>query len=228
MEYSSVSLTNGLLSYLAEHRAEHVFLWGHYLDPHAPYWVDENGRVLESRQGYERELRYVDRELARLLSSLEQDRRLDDFVIAVTADHGEELGYAGREGHGPAVFEHSVRVPLLIRAPGCPPRTFETPVSTARLLPTLAALAGSPLPSPSIDPNRVDEAVVSEAVFTANGVFLRSVRLEGYKLIVDVRNGGRLLFDLEVDPLETHDLYGSRPDLALRMEGAYQRWLDTR
>ena len=68
-------------------------------------------------------------------------------------------------------------------------------------------------------------AVVSE-LWDAPDIFLRVVVDGELKMIVDVRNGGRLLFDLAADPMESRDLYRSRPDLAERLERRYQAWLD--
>lgn len=57
-------------------------------------------------------------------------------------------------------------------------------------------------------------------------VFKRAIVSGDHKLIVDVRNWGRLLFDVTRDPGEGNDLYQSDPATAQRMEAQYQRWLD--
>jgi len=68
--------------------------------------------------------------------------------------------------------------------------------------------------------------VVSEATVGYDTQFKRAIVGPRYKLIVDVPNGGRVLFDLETDPGETSNVYGSAKGARAAMEDAYQRWLD--
>jgi hypothetical protein len=68
--------------------------------------------------------------------------------------------------------------------------------------------------------------VVSEAIMLPDGRFLRAVVDGSAKLIVDVRNGGRMLFELARDPSETQDLYARDAQLRERLEQKYQAWLD--
>ena len=67
--------------------------------------------------------------------------------------------------------------------------------------------------------------VVSETVIGPN--FKRAVVSRRYKLICDVQNGGKLLFDLQEDPFERNNIYDKQPDAAAEMETLYQRWLDS-
>ena len=52
------------------------------------------------------------------------------------------------------------------------------------------------------------------------------VAASGWKLLVDVRNGGRLLFDLNRDPEERDDRYGDAVEATAALETLYQAWLD--
>ena len=52
------------------------------------------------------------------------------------------------------------------------------------------------------------------------------VSKDGWKLLVDVRNGGARLFDLGQDPGELRDVYGDDPQVTGCMEALYQGWLD--
>ena len=66
---------------------------------------------------YDGELRFLDAHLERILRTI--DERLGaESVVIVTADHGEELGEAGRVGHEWGLPQSVLHVPLLIRAPG--------------------------------------------------------------------------------------------------------------
>lgn len=221
---SSASMSRGVLEEL-EQGTEPALVWVHLADTHAHYSLDDQGAVAE-RVAYYRGASYVDRQLGRLLTELQRKGRLQRTLIAITADHGEELLARGRQGHGPSVFEESVHVPLLVWAPGCAGRRVARPVSTSRLAPTLAALAGVDFSGLGLfDESRLP--VVVEAVTGLETTYERAVIDERYKLMLDVTNGGRMLFDLKEDPEELTDVLGDAPEVAARLDAAYQRWLDS-
>ncbi|WP_372910285.1 sulfatase-like hydrolase/transferase [Salinigranum sp.] len=71
---------------------------------------------------YAGEVRSVDDHLGELLSHLERCGELDDTLVVVTADHGENLGELDemgrvRMGHEASVSEHLLRVPLVVAHP---------------------------------------------------------------------------------------------------------------
>ncbi len=105
----------------------------------------------EVREGllslYDQEIRYVDRELGRLLERLEAAGVLgpEDWLV-VTSDHGEEFHDHGQWLHGGSLFQELIHVPLIVQGPGVlPGLTLWNPVELVDVLPTLAAAAGAPL-----------------------------------------------------------------------------------
>lgn len=62
----------------------------------------------------------ADRETGRLLSGLDELGILDDSLLIVTSDHGEEFGEHGAIGHAKQLYAESLRVPLIISGPGIP------------------------------------------------------------------------------------------------------------
>jgi hypothetical protein len=62
-------------------------------------------------------------------------------VVAFTADHGELLGEHDCWGHGLTLFQGTVAVPLLLKAPGLERGQLATPVQLVDLAPTLLELA---------------------------------------------------------------------------------------
>jgi len=85
--------------------------------------------------------RTVDRLLANLLADLEQVRGGPPLVL-VTGDHGEEFRQQGHLGHGSAVTDEQIHVPLVVAGPGVEPRVVDAPTSHVDLVPTLFALLG--------------------------------------------------------------------------------------
>jgi hypothetical protein len=223
----AATLTDHTLDFFRRAGAQPAFWWVHFPDAHAPYLVPNGSEGASLLARYELGLRYVDRQLARLEDGLVRLGRRSTTIIVVTSDHGEQAGARGRQGHGPHLFEEGIRVPLVIHVPGCKGVLVDEPVSSARLGATLLRLAGIQGSGQTLLPGSEprDLPVVSEEPLTPIG-FKRAV-IDGHlKLIVDVQNGGRMLFDLDADPGETQNLARRRPDLAARLEARYQLWLD--
>lgn len=224
---TSAALSRGVLDYL-ERASEPAFVWAHAADTHAHYSLDRDthNQPLSDVVAYYRGAAYVDRQLGTLFGSLQQHGRMQRTIIAVLADHGEELLARGRQGHGPNLFEESIHVPLVLWVPGCAARRVQQPVGLAHLAPTLGALAGVPFTGVGFWPQSQLPTVV-EAVTGLNTTYKRAVIAGRYKLLLDVANGGRMLFDLESDPQELTDILADAPEVAAKLERAYQRWLDS-
>jgi arylsulfatase A-like enzyme len=203
------------------------FAWVHFSDVHSPYKFDhdEHGRARTEDESYDLDVAYVGKALASLFGAMADRKLFERTIVVVSADHGEELMARGREAHGANLFEECTHVPLVVWIPGCAPRVVEKPVGTTQIGPTLGALAGVPIPGWGLfDPRPLP--VVTEATVGYDIQYKRAVVGERYKLIVDVANGGRMLFDLTADPGEAANIYGSNAAAAAEMESAYQRWLD--
>jgi len=92
------------------------------LTPHRR--VDDRG--LEHLKAlYRGEIAWTDEAVGRLLELLEEHGRLDDTLIVITADHGEEFFEHDRLTHRFHLFDETIRVPLLIVLP----RSWERAVS---------------------------------------------------------------------------------------------------
>jgi len=92
---------------------------------------------------YDGEVAYFDRQLGLLLDELAARGLADETIIVVTADHGEELFEQDRLGHGYALNEPMLNVPLVLAGPGIPKGERVTvPVSTSSLFNTLMFLSG--------------------------------------------------------------------------------------
>lgn len=225
-DLTTATMARGYLEYLAR-SAQPSFVLLHLADIHAPYGLlgDLAAGRTES-EAYALAVQYTDRQLGHLLLRLQGEGRLEQLVLAVTADHGEELRAHGLHGHPESAMEEVIQVPLLVRVPGCRPSLVLEPVSTCQLAPTLAAAVGVPYPGRGLFV-RDQMPVVAEAATSSDISHHRAVFLGSMKLIVDAPNGGRVLFDLDADPAETQNLYGLDTQITERMESAYQRWLDS-
>ena len=90
---------------------------------------------------------YLDHEIGKLQESLTSLKRFDNSMWVITSDHGEALGEHGLAGHGQELYEHQLRIPLLIRYPHqSMPLQVGEPVSQVDLVPTVLDSIGYPFP----------------------------------------------------------------------------------
>jgi arylsulfatase A-like enzyme len=177
---------------------------------------------------YDGSVREADAALSGFFEFLESTGRLADTVIVIVSDHGEELLEHGQVGHERTLFGESLRVPLLIVAPGLEPRVVEEPVGLADVLPTVIELLGLP-PVAGVD-GRSLVPFLRGALLSAptRGRFSElgwQVELDSWlspeeHLILDRASGTVRLFDLRADPSESIDRAPAEPERAqeLRVE----------
>ena len=93
---------------------------------------------------------HLDDCIGRVLDALRERGEIDDTIIVMCGDNGLAIGQHGLMGKQ-NVYEHSVKVPLLISGPGVPAgRTDDSPVYLLDIFPTLCDLCGIPVPA-SVD-----------------------------------------------------------------------------
>jgi arylsulfatase A-like enzyme len=135
------------LEWLKAHREERTFLWLHYFDPHAPYEPPFPYSAEFREHPYDGEIAYVDRELGRLFEGMQDLGVWEDAVVLVAGDHGEGLFDHGEEAHADLVYQSTIHVPFLVKAPGMDARRVADPVSLVDVTPTVLELAGLPVPA---------------------------------------------------------------------------------
>jgi arylsulfatase A-like enzyme len=149
--------TDRAIAWLGEngHRGG-FFLWVHYMDPHEPYDppVAWRRRFLDPTMGrrslrraialYDAEIAFTDGEVGRFLDALDEVSPPEATLVVLTADHGEGLLDHGFMGHGPILYEETLRVPLLVRWTGRIPAgsVIRGPVEIVDVMPTILGLAG--------------------------------------------------------------------------------------
>ena len=176
------------------------------------------------RSEYDREVRYVDRQLDRLFNRLD----LTNTIVIVTADHGEEFLEHGFVGHSITLYEEVLHVPLIVYAPGRPPARVAGPdVSICSIPATIADLFNVPIPGdvfPSLLASTEPRWLVNETAL-------------GGRLRVSVRSPDRMkwiepfdaeyrdlkvehdeeLYDLAADPREQTNVVESRQNARDRL-----------
>jgi choline-sulfatase len=108
-------------------------------------------QIRRARHGYFAAVSYLDEQVGEVLGALERSGLSERTTVLFCADHGEMLGERGL-WYKMSFHEPSVRVPLIVRAPGVAPRRVTQPVSLLDVTPTLLELAGLPTESVSLPP----------------------------------------------------------------------------
>jgi len=109
-------------------------------------WDYTEAEMKRMRQLYDGELRYLDQSLEVLFDGLLEKGVLEQSIVVVTSDHGEEFGEHGDFGHGANLFGAAVRVPLIVVLPDGSRSRVRAPVQIGGLGPTLLGELGIPAP----------------------------------------------------------------------------------
>ena len=158
---------------------------------------------------------FLDHNVGRILSALDETGLARTTTVVYTSDHGDNVGARGLWGKS-NLYEEAAAVPLMMAGPGIAPGRCETPVSLIDLSETIldhfgVSLAGErpgrslrAIATEDADPDR---AVLSEyhAVGAVSGAFM--LRAGRWKYVHYVGFEPEL-FDLDADPEETTDLAG--------------------
>ncbi len=91
---------------------------------------------------YQNAVHHLDSQLARVTAHLEKNGLLDNTIVVITGDHGEEFMEKGRWGHNSTFVDEQVRVPLVLWIPGREVHQESLRTSHVDLLPTLLPLLG--------------------------------------------------------------------------------------
>lgn len=253
--YSSASTVNKTVFQWLERAQAPFFLWVHFMDTHWPYHLEEellepiqiahawrdldqmhrinwmNGHLTEHRRQqfkslYEGAVRYTDARVGDLLSFVNQTGAMENTVVVIVSDHGEEFMERRHWGHVEInLYDEILKVPLIIRIPGeAGGRAIDRQVSTIDIMPTLMELCNCPAPAGILGSSMVpmwtsagpDSDHLAPAISERHRPesHIVAIRTEEFKMIWDSRKPqDEELFDLKTDPGERHDASAGRPDV---------------
>ena len=186
---------------------------------------------------YDAEVRYTDRELARLFAELRRRGKLDNTLVIVTADHGEHFGEHDLLFHANSLYRELVHVPLVIRPPGeqadaARGKTHEQAVSLVDVAATVLDLLQVPPPPTlhgrSLLPILTDrEGEAPERIAVSEWQDRRALVWGGYKAFFSGDELERVVRrSPSGDPAEAEDLAAADPALRQAAIDRYQRWLE--
>jgi len=200
--------------------------------------VNENDRAHLAAL-YDQEIASWDLSFGRFMRFLESRGVLDNTVVVVVADHGEEFFDHGGVLHGYTLYNEQLHVPLVIAAPGrSGGRTVDSVTRNIDVLPTLLDLVDLDLPDhvqgqslvPLMDGRAAEDRFVfsQTQIRAVKMVKCSSFQAKGWKLIETFEPKGAplQLFNVADDPGEMKNLYPSMPGRAkeiTRLKAEYLR-----
>ncbi len=190
-------------------------------------------------KSYDGEIRFIDHQIGRIISWLEENHQIDDSLIIITADHGENLTekeiFFSHELITPGVL----KIPLLIYAPGEQRKSFDDAlIQPIDIFPTVLDLSG--IDNPYM---RNGISVFSSAITERKEAFCYNYSLKRSECtITDFTNRyytsladpdvctyckkphkpAEELYNIMTDPMETQNLIGSNLELARGMKRKMQ------
>jgi len=177
---------------------------------------------------YDASIAYLDHHFGRLLARLDTLGLLDNTIVIISSDHGEEFGEHRVFTHAHSLYQPSLRVPLVIAAPGVPAGqrvdAWVTTTDLARTVLELASLEPRAVPGRTLSrywESRADSAMPPDTLratvlyswdvpeyYPIRKGDMESVFADPWKYIRN-GDGSEELYDLRADPGERTDLRGT-------------------
>jgi arylsulfatase A-like enzyme len=194
-------------------------------------WPRTKEDVLEELAVYYAVIDHIDKQVGRIIEQLRTNGHLKNTYVIFTSDHGLAVGSHGLMGKQ-NMYEHTIRVPLIIAGPGIPKAKRSNALCYLRdLYPTICELAGVSTPK-SVEGRSLLPVIsgkkknVYEEVYGYFRDKQRMVRNKRFKLIHYPHLDRYQLFDLSEDPQELHDLSEDSAHQATLagMRGKMEKW----
>lgn len=224
------------------------FCWVHYMDPHHPYkppseyttlpkeridrlWKQLNdnpteipdSEVKKLRDLYRAEVEYLADSLADFFERLEREGLLEETLVIITADHGEEFRDHGDLLHKPKLHRELVEIPLLLTGE-CVDESVEVvrPISSMDVPTTILDVVGEETPASWRGTSILDKASARSGCFSelshtsGGGGEVRpdrvkvAYRTENWTFIHDRQAGEDRLYDRRKDLSEREDVSEER------------------
>ena len=230
------------LDWLEEQKSTPFFAWIHLYDPHTPYEPPEPYLSEYGPRGlaglYDGEIAFMDEQIGRCLSWLEDNGLDESTILILVGDHGEGLGSHGEGTHGYFIYDYAIHVPLIIVTP------FEvlggvrvsSQVRVVDIFPTLMEIAAVIPPAEThgrsllplmFRPQKKEDGFAYAESMSPNLQFgwssLHSLRTTQYKYIDTPKAE---LYDLTRDPGEHTNLLRQYPDIAREMKDTLDRLME--
>ncbi len=217
-----------LLSYFSNNEVSEPFLATiHFYDPHSPYqppspfdtiftssgttgglddWpIDTNlwsdTALIEHLEAlYDSEIRCTDSQLSRLFQSMREMGLMENTIVILIADHGEEFMEHGDTGHANNLYQQTIHIPLILSGPGIEPGSvISLNAGQFDVLPTVLAYLDIPIPN-HIEGINLFGDIPEDRIIPSSGV------VGDTSMAACLQETIKLMWFVEPDSLETYDI----------------------
>ncbi len=207
----------------------HGFYQTEFADMYEWNYVTQNPpeqEINRARELYDAETADVDNSIGQLLRHLEETGQMENTLIILAADHGEEFFEHGQYGHGQTLLDELVHLPLVVWGDGFEgSQRVETTVANYDIVPTI--LSFLEIPPTGEYPGMPLQEIVSGTFGENRPIYGEGNLRRGnhrkfsvewpYKCIVDYFTGQAWVYDLENDPFEMTNIFEENMELAQRI-----------
>ncbi|MEN8154175.1 MAG: sulfatase-like hydrolase/transferase [Acidobacteriota bacterium] len=218
IEFRAEKVFENAEKWIKENKKSKFFSWIHLYDPHFPYSPPPPFDSEFKDYPYKGEIAYTDYMLGKFIEFLKKENIFDNTIIIITGDHGEGLGDHEEELHGLFIYESTIHVPTLIRAPfNFPVDTYKRTMEHVDLMPTILDISGISIPVTCQGRSLLSEMKGKEPEegnisytesfyprFHYGWSELKAVYLDNYKFILAPKPE---LYDISKDKNESDNIY---------------------
>jgi arylsulfatase A-like enzyme len=180
---------------------------------------------------YDSDVSYNDQQFGELMKYLESKGHLEDTMVVLLADHGDEMYEHGKIGHGQSLHEELVHIPFVIYYPPLFPagKVVDEGVELVDVLPTIVDALGGKPPADAQGESLVplaqgDGAGYPRPAIASQYELAHTMRLGRWKLWVGGSGEVRLI-DAATDPMGRTELQNDRPYERRFVTDALSLWM---
>ncbi|MFL2109949.1 sulfatase family protein [Marinilactibacillus psychrotolerans] len=224
------------------HSAREVDMYWNKPLPEYPRYPTEIKDMDDMRKlidGYDTGIRYMDDHLGQIFEELDNQGILDEVAVIITGDHGENLGELGIYAEHATADKGTCNIPMILSLPEMKDSRIDDNFHyNMDILPTLAEWLNVEA-DPEWDAKSFAPALSGQSykdrkflvISQCSHVCQRSVLFDKWLYIRTYHDGFHLfekhmLFDLEEDPYEQHNLAETREDIVREAIGLLNEWHD--
>jgi arylsulfatase A-like enzyme len=196
---------------------------------------------------YDGQIKFVDENIKRIIAAFKNNNMLENTLVVITSDHGEEFWDHNNFEHGHTMYNELLRVPLIITGIKLKHLTVNTPVRSIDLLPTVIDILSveaqhynlkgvsflNLLEGKKEGPGRPIFAMGTLygdekycLIKDNNKIIINTGNRKGKGNLIGSGNKSKLEFyDMAKDPMETENLANAQPKNAARLKNLLDKFI---
>ncbi len=217
-----------LLSYFGNNEVSEPFLATiHFYDPHSPYQPTSPYDTFFTSSGsigglddwpidtdlwndpvliehlialYDSEIRCTDNQISRLFQSMREMGLMNNTLVILVADHGEEFMEHGCTGHANNLYQQTIHIPLIFSGPGIESGSvISMNAGQFDVLPTVLAYLDIPIPN-HVEGINLFGDIPEDRTIPSSGV------VGDTSMAACLQETIKLMWFVEPDSVETYDI----------------------